>query len=144
MTQDTILLVEDDADEATLATMALKSSVTADVVHVKDGAEALDYLLSRSSVEAVDPVFVLLDLKLPKMSGVEVLKALRSEPRTRLLPIVMLTNSRAEEDLTAAYVNGCNSYVRKQVDWVEFKETIRQVGQYWVTINERLPRRAAR
>ena len=141
MNQDTILLVEDDTDEATLATMALKSSVTADVVHVKDGAEALNYLQAGDG-EAGSPVFVLLDLKLPKVSGIEVLKALRSEPRTRLIPIVMLTNSRAEEDLTAAYINGCNSYVRKQVDWVEFKETIRQVGQYWVTINERLPRRA--
>jgi|SRR5688572_19847419 len=142
MTQDTILLVEDDADEATLATMALKSSVTADVVHVKDGAEALTYLQAGHG-ESGSPVFILLDLKLPKVTGIEVLKAVRAEPKTRLIPIVMLTNSRAEEDLTAAYVNGCNSYVRKQVDWVEFKETIRQVGQYWVTINERLPRRAS-
>ena len=141
MTQDTILLVEDDADEATLATMALKSSVAAEVVHVKDGAEALNYLQGADADGS--PVFILLDLKLPNVTGIEVLKAVRAEPKTRLIPIVMLTNSRAEEDLTAAYVNGCNSYVRKQVDWVEFKETIRQVGQYWVTINERLPRRAS-
>src|SRR5688572_25119304 len=117
MNQDTILLVEDDADEATLATMALKSSVAADVVHVKDGAQALDFLIHGAGSLAADaPVVVLLDLKLPKVTGVEVLKALRAEPKTRLIPVVVLTNSRADEDLTAAYVSGCNSYVRKQVD----------------------------
>jgi two-component system response regulator len=139
MSQDTILLVEDDSDEAYLATMALESSVIARVVHVRDGAEALDFCRNPQSDREI-PVVVLLDLKLPKVSGLEVLKTLRSEVKTRLMPVVVMTNSRADEDVTAAYTNGCNSYVRKQVDWIEFKETIRRVGEYWMTINEKLPR----
>jgi two-component system response regulator len=140
MSHDTILLVEDDSDEAFLATTALKASVPAEVVHVSDGAAALDYLRNILP-EAVNPVVVLLDLKLPKVSGLEVLKALRGDVRTKLIPVVVLTNSVAEEDVTAAYAGGCNSYVRKQVDWGEFKETIRHVGRYWAAINERLPRK---
>jgi two-component system response regulator len=141
MKQDVILLVEDNTDEADLASMALESSIAAEVVHVRDGAEALDYLFGRGDLaDRKTPVVVLLDLKLPKLGGIEVLKALRSDQRTRLIPVVVMTNSLDEHDVAAAYTNGCNSYVRKQVDWVEFKDTIRQVGTYWVVINEKLPR----
>src|SRR5688572_10338609 len=107
MTNDTILLVEDDSDEAFLATTALKASVPAQVVHVSDGAAALDFLRNILP-EATNPVVVLLDLKLPKVSGLEVLKALRGDDRTRLIPVVVMTNSVAPEDVTAAYSGGCN------------------------------------
>jgi CheY-like chemotaxis protein len=132
MSQGTILLVEDDADEAYLATTALQSSGAADVVHVRDGAAALEFLFNGTT----RPVVVLLDLKLPKLGGLEVLKAVRSDPKTRTIPVVVLTNSLAEEDVTTAYANGCNSYIRKQVNWTEFKEAMRQIGHYWVALNQ--------
>lgn len=137
MSHGAILLVEDDSDEAYLAKTALQASGAKDVVHVQDGAAALDFLFNGNA----PPVVVLLDLKLPKVGGLDVLKAIRSNPRTRWIPVVVLTNSLAEEDVATAYANGCNSYIRKHVNWTEFKETMRQIGHYWVALNEGIPRK---
>jgi two-component system response regulator len=138
MSRAIILLVEDNPDEAFLATSALQASGS-EVVHVRDGVAALEFIYESHQPVAV----VLLDLKLPKLGGLDVLKAMRTDPRTKLTPVVVLTNSLAEEDVAAAYRHGCNSYVRKQVNWTEFKETMRRIGEYWTGINERIPRRPA-
>ncbi len=139
-----ILLVEDRSDDVELTIRALKKNKIAnDVVVASDGAEALDYLLGTGKHAGRDvtqlPSVVLLDLKLPKLDGLEVLRRLRENPRTRLLPVVILTSSREEQDLVKGYALGANSYVRKPVDFSQFTEAIRQLGLYWLVLNEAPP-----
>ena len=141
MDAKTILLVEDNPDDEALTLRALKkNNIRNEVVVVRDGAEALDWLFARGSHAGrdlqVQPQVVLLDLKLPKVSGLEVLRAVRSDARTKRLPVVLLTSSREEQDVVAGYDLGANSYVRKPVDFGEFVEAIRQLGLYWLVLNE--------
>ena len=135
MSQKTILLVEDNPDDEELAVLAFEQSrIANEMVVVHDGQEALDYLLGPDAKE--QPQLVLLDLKLPKVDGLEVLRRLRADARTRRLPIVMLTSSREEEDLISSYNLGANSYVRKPVEFARFAEAIRQLQMYWLVLNE--------
>lgn len=135
----TILLVEDNPDDEALTLRALGRGGWRDRITVKhDGQEALDYLLREDGMTA-PPAVVLLDLKLPKIDGLEVLRALRADRRTRSQPVVILTSSREEQDLIASYDLGVNSYVRKPVDFAGFTEAVRQLGTYWLALNERPP-----
>jgi two-component system, response regulator len=137
-----ILLVEDNPDDAALTMRALKShNIKNEVVIARDGVEALDYLFGKEgkSVTAEPPAVVLLDLKLPKVNGLEVLQRIRAEERTRFLPVVILTSSDEERDVVDGYRLGANSYVRKPVDFVEFTEAAQQLGLYWLLINRAPP-----
>jgi two-component system response regulator len=137
-----ILLVEDNPDDAALTMRALKShNITNDVVVARDGVEALDYLLGKGGKPATEepPAVVLLDLKLPKLNGLEVLQRIRADERTRLLPVVILTSSDEERDVIDGYRLGANSYVRKPVDFVEFTEAAKQLGLYWLLMNQAPP-----
>jgi len=139
-----ILLVEDNPDDEALTLRALKkNNIKNMVVVVHDGAEALDYFFGEGTTNDASekplPQLILLDLKLPKISGLEVLKRLRSEERTKLLPVVVLTSSNEEQDLISSYSLGANSYIRKPVDFGEFMEAVRQLGLYWLILNERPP-----
>ena len=130
----TILLVEDNPDDEKLTLRAMRLSEIPNVVVVaRDGAEALEYIFQ--SVARRLPALILLDLKLPKVSGLEVLEKLRSDDRTKTLPIVVLTSSDEERDIQQSYLLGANSYIRKPVDFDEFTDSVRQLGQYWLTIN---------
>ena len=140
-----ILLVEDNVDDVDLTIRALKKhNILNEVVVARDGAEALNYLFGTGAYAgrdlSVPPQVVLLDLKLPKLSGLEVLKRLRENERTRLQPVVILTSSREEQDLTDSYGLGANSYIRKPVDFSQFSEAVRQVGLYWLVLNEAPPK----
>jgi two-component system response regulator len=140
-----ILLVEDNPDDADLTLRAFsRSRVANEIVVVSDGEEALDYLFGTgvhaSRVEAPLPSVVLLDLHLPKVEGLEVLRRLRSSDRTRRLPVVVLTSSREEGDVVRSYDLGANSYVRKPVDFEQFVSAAGQLGLYWLVLNERSPR----
>lgn len=144
MDSKAILLVEDNQADEDLAILALKKNkFRNDVVVARDGAEALDYLFGTGSYASQEaprlPAMILLDLKLPKISGLEVLKRVRSDERTKLVPIVILTSSKEEVDLITGYSLGANSYIRKPVDFKEFNEVIRQMGSYWLSINEPPP-----
>jgi two-component system response regulator len=144
MDEKMILLVEDNPNDEALTLRALKKSkIMNPVVVVRDGAEALDWLFARGQHAARDatilPQVMLLDLKLPKVSGIEVLRAVREDPRTKRLPVVLLTSSREEQDVIAGYDQGANSYVRKPVDFADFAEAIRQLGLYWLVLNEAAP-----
>lgn len=130
-----VLLVEDNADDEALTLRALRKHNITNVVVKRDGAEALDYLLGDDALPAV----VLLDLKLPKVDGLEVLRRLRADARTRILPVVILTSSKEESDLLEGYGRGANSYIRKPVDFVAFMEAVRQLGVYWLVLNEPPP-----
>ncbi|MCK9983548.1 MAG: hypothetical protein AzoDbin1_00020 [Azoarcus sp.] len=130
-----VLLVEDNADDEALTLRALRKHNITNVVVKRDGAEALDYLLG----DDVLPAVVLLDLKLPKVDGLEVLRRLRADARTRILPVVILTSSKEESDLLEGYGRGANSYIRKPVDFVAFMEAVRQLGVYWLALNEPPP-----
>lgn len=137
-----ILLVEDNPDDAALTMRALKShNITNEVVVARDGVEAIDFLLGPKAVPAVMQAFavVLLDLKLPKLNGLEVLQRIRADDRTKLLPVVILTSSDEERDVIDGYRLGANSYVRKPVDFVEFTEAAKQLGLYWLLINRAPP-----
>ena len=138
-----ILLVEDNPKDLELTLAALEQSQLAnEVVVVRDGEEALDFLNRRgvhASRNTSDPAVVLLDLKLPKVDGLEVLRRLRAQQRTRLIPVVILTSSREERDLVEGYTNGANSYIRKPVDFEQFSEAVRQLGLYWLVLNEPPP-----
>lgn len=139
--EKTILLVEDNPDHEALTLRALKKAGLANpVVVARDGAEALDYLFATGKYEGRDttdtPQTILLDLKLPKVDGLEVLQRLRSDERTSLIPVVVLTSSDEEKDLVASYRHGANSYIRKPVDFVQFVEATRQLGLYWLVLNE--------
>jgi CheY-like chemotaxis protein len=143
-----ILLVEDNPDDEALTLRALKkNNIRNEIVVARDGVEALDYLFGTGPYAGRGghdlPQVVLLDLKLPKVDGLEVLRRLRADPRTRLLPVVILTSSKEERDLVNGYSLGANSYVRKPVDFAEFTEAIRQLGLYWLILNEPPPPPAA-
>jgi CheY-like chemotaxis protein len=144
MKEKIILLVEDNPDDITLTLRALKkNSIFNEVVVAKDGVEALDYLFGTGIYAGRDtsvmPVVTLLDLKLPKIDGFEVLKRVRSNERTKLIPIVILTSSKEDDDLINGYSLGANSYIRKPVDYEQFTEAIRALGLYWILINEPPP-----
>ena len=141
MRDKTILLVEDNPDDELLTLRALKkNNVFNKVVVARDGAEALDYLFGEGAYEGRDvsdiPRVVLLDLKLPKVDGLEVLRRLRADERTRLLPVVILTSSREQQDLQDGYGYGANSYVRKPVDFAQFSRAVEQLELYWLVLNE--------
>ncbi len=141
MAGDVILLVEDNPDDVELTLRAFKkNNMLNDVVVARDGVEALDYLFDAGACEgrhpAGAPSLVLLDLNLPKVGGLEVLRRIRADERTRLLPVVILTSSKEERDLVESYSHGANSYIRKPVDFVEFIEAVRQLGVYWLLLNE--------
>ena len=141
MKEPVILLVEDNADDEALTMRALKkNNITNKIVVARDGVEALDYLFARGNHAArdtgVQPAVILLDLKLPKLDGFEVLRALRADIRTKLLPVVILTSSKEQQDIANGYNLGANSYVRKPVDFQQFVEAVRQLGLYWLVINE--------
>lgn len=141
-----ILLVEDNADDEKLTLRALKkNNIRNEVVVARDGAEALDYLFGTGAYAGRDlalmPQVVLLDLKLPKLDGLEVLRRVRTNDRTKLLPVVILTSSNEEQDRINGYGLGANSYVRKPVDFNQFSEAVRQLGLYWLVLNEAAPAR---
>jgi two-component system, response regulator len=135
-----ILLVEDNPDDVELTRRAFeRAGFTRPLVVVEDGVEALDYLFARAAhadrADQLLPALVLLDLKLPRLDGHEVLRRIRSHARTRFLPVVVLTSSDEERDLVESYSRGCNSYVRKPVSYTEFVEAARQLGLYWLVLN---------
>lgn len=139
-----ILLVEDNQDDIDLTLRALrKHDLNREVVVVKDGAEALEFLFCEGQhadrTPSNLPQLVLLDINLPKLSGIEVLRRLRSDPRTQLLPVVMLTTSRQDQDIVESYASGANSYVRKPVSFTEFTEAVKQLGVYWLVLNQYPP-----
>jgi two-component system response regulator len=139
-----ILLVEDNPDDEKLCIRALKKNdVAKDLVVARDGVEALDYLFGTGKYAGRDtsvlPAVVLLDLKLPKLDGLEVLRRLRADERTKRLPVVVLTSSNEDRDLLSSYDLGANSYIRKPVDFNQFTEAVRQLGLYWLALNETPP-----
>jgi len=142
--QKMILLVEDNRDDADLTVRALKkSNILNEVKVVRDGVEALDYLFGTGPHAGRDtrfqPTVILLDLKLPKVDGLEVLRRMRADERTKTLPVVILTSSREEQDVSDGYSLGCNAYVRKPVDFVQFSEAVRSLGLFWLVLNEPVP-----
>jgi two-component system, response regulator len=144
MQKKTILLVEDNPDDEALTLRSLnRSDIIDEVIVTRDGAEALDYLFCTGKytgrAERGQPEVILLDLKLPKVGGLEVLRRIRSDERTRLLPVVVLTSSDEEPDMVESYKLGANSYVRKPVDFSRFAEAVRQLELYWLVINQPPP-----
>jgi CheY-like chemotaxis protein len=141
VTTKPILLVEDTPDDAELTVMALKQSgLLNEVIIAEDGLEALDYLFGEGAYAGRDsantPALVLLDIKMPRLDGIEVLQRLRADPRTHLLPIVMLTTSTEDLDLVRSYESGANAYVHKPVSLAQFHEAVRQLGLFWILTNE--------
>ena len=136
-----ILLVEDNLDDVALTLRAFKkNNILNEVIVANDGVEALDYIFgigkyNGRSVEDI-PAIILLDLKLPRIDGLEVLKRIRADERTGMVPVVILTSSKEENDLIAGYRYGCNSYIRKPVDFEQFNDAVKQLGIYWLLINE--------
>jgi len=146
--QEIILLVEDNPDDEALTLRALrKNKIKNEIVVARDGVEAIDYLFGTGSHEGRDPndlpQVVLLDLKLPKLDGFEVLTKLRADERTKLLPVVILTSSKEQQDIVRGYGLGANSYVRKPVEFEQFVEAVRELGLYWLVLNEKPPKGAA-
>jgi CheY-like chemotaxis protein len=144
MNEKTILLVEDNPDDEALTIRALRrQNISNEIVVAHDGVEALDYLFGRGAYAgrdtSVKPTVILLDLKLPRVDGIEVLRQMRADPRTNLLPVVVLTTSSEEQDMLDSYRLGCNSYVRKPVDFIQFSEAVRHLGMYWLLMNETPP-----
>jgi two-component system, response regulator len=145
MPEPIILLVEDNPSDEALTLRALKrNNILNEVVVARDGVEALEYLFGTGAHAGRDtglkPAMVLLDLKLPKLNGLEVLRRIRADERTRFLPVIMLTSSMEERDVVSSYASGVNSYVRKPVDFVQFAEAVRQLGLYWLVLNVGAPR----
>jgi two-component system response regulator len=139
-----ILLVEDNPDDEALTIRALrKNNIANEVIVVRDGAEAVDYLFGSGPYADRDmsdmPAVILLDLRLPKIDGLEVLQRVRADDRTKLLPVVILTSSKEERDLINGYLHGANSYIRKPVNYDDFVEAARQLGLYWLVLNEPPP-----
>jgi len=144
MNNKTILLVEDNPDDEALTLRALKiNNILNGVIVARDGAEALDYLFGTGKYAGRDlsnmPQVILLDLKLPKIDGMEVLRRIRADERTKLLPVVILTSSKEERDLINGYKLGANSYIRKPVDFEQFRESVKQMKLYWLVLNEPPP-----
>ena len=141
--KDLILLVEDNPDDLALTLRALrKSTIPNEVIVAKDGVEALEYLFPEKNTHPRSselPQLIVLDLKLPKVSGLEVLKRLRSEDKTKLLPVVILTTSNEKQDIIDCYDSGANSYIRKPVDFSKFYKIMHEVGSYWLSLNENTP-----
>ena len=136
MKSKTILLVEDNPDDEALALRALrKNNILNEVSVARDGQEALDYFFGANAAANPVPAVVLLDLKLPKVGGLEVLVRLRDDERTRAQPVVILTSSKEEQDVINGYRLGANSYIRKPVDYKQFTDTVRQLGSYWLGLN---------
>jgi len=145
MKERIILLVEDNPDDEALTIRALqKNNILNEVVVARDGAEALDFLHGTGKHAdrdiTIQPELVLLDLNLPKLNGLEVLKKIRENEQTRLLPVVVLTTSNEDQDKIESYRLGCNSYIRKPVDFFQFNEAIRQLGMYWLLLNQGPPK----
>ncbi len=145
MAEKLILLVEDNRDDEELTMRALrKAKIANEIAVARDGAEALDFVFARGSHAGRDvtrqPAVILLDLNLPKLGGHEVLRELRADPRTRLIPVVVLTSSSEEEDKLLSYKSGANSYVRKPVEFNAFANAVGQLGMYWMLLNETPPR----
>lgn len=143
MTEKTILLVEDNPDDEALTLRAFKKAKISNKIDiVRDGAEALDYLFARNAYKNRNPndlpQVVLLDLKLPKIDGIDVLKTIREDERLRLVPVVILTSSREDKDLLACYGNGANSYICKPVNLERFIQAVENLGVYWLVLNESL------
>ena len=141
VTTKPILLVEDTPDDAELTVLSLKQAGLAnDVIVVEDGVEALNYLFGEGAFAGRNveqaPALVLLDIKMPRLDGIEVLQQVRADARTKLLPVVMLTTSNEEVDLVRAYESGANAYVRKPVSLLQFQEAVRQLGLFWIVTNE--------
>jgi two-component system response regulator len=141
MREKVILLVEDNPDDEALTLRALKKNdIQNQVVVARDGAQALEYLFGTGERKErdpkVSPELILLDLKLPRVDGLEVLRRIRADERTRLLPVVILTSSKEQRDLVEGYGYGANSYIRKPVDFGQFVEAVRQLGLYWLVLNE--------
>lgn len=144
MKEKIILLVEDTSDDVTLTLRALKKSkILNEVIVVRDGVEALDYLFCQGPYASRDknllPAVILLDLKLPKLDGIQVLQRLRADERMRYVPVVILTSSKEQEDLLNGYKFGANSYIRKPVDFDQFTQAVQQLGLYWLLLNETPP-----
>ncbi len=144
MKQKVILLVEDNEDDELLTMRGLKEAgILNDVVVARDGVEALDYLFGTGDYAGRDtsdmPQVMLLDLMLPRLNGLDVLRRVREDPRTEVLPVVVLTSSREEEDVMKSYELGANSYVRKPVKFVDFANAVKQLGLFWVLLNEGPP-----
>ncbi len=140
----TILLVEDNPDDEALTLRAFrKNNIKNEIVVAHDGVEALDFLFGTGAHAGRDasipPQLILLDIKLPKVDGLEVLRRLRADARTKFIPVVILTSSKEEQDLVRGYSLGANSYVRKPVDFTQFMDAVRQLGMYWLVLNEPAP-----
>jgi CheY-like chemotaxis protein len=145
MSDRTILMVEDNADDEEFTLRALRrANVSNEIVVTRDGREALDYLFGEGAYAGRElktmPAVILLDLKLPKISGLEVLRRVRAEPATRLIPVVVLTSSSEDEDMVNSYHSGANSYVRKPVEFASFASAVAKLGVYWMLLNEPAPR----
>jgi len=139
-----IILVEDNTSDAKLITIGLKETINDHpIVHLKNGEDALDYIFAENSHKKNKdkdlPALILLDLKMPKVSGLDVLKKIKSDSRTKAIPIVVLTSSRIEEDIIKCYKLGANSYVVKPVEFTEFQRFIKEIGIYWMSINQVTP-----
>lgn len=140
-----ILLVEDNPADVKLTQVALKqSNIANELIVARDGVEALDYLFGTGPYSGREkqklPVVTLLDLKMPRIDGLEVLQRVRANPLTRLLPVVIMTSSKEDRDIIKSYENGCNAYIRKPVDFGQFSTAIRQLGLFWLVLNEPAPR----
>lgn len=148
MNERTILLVEDNPDDEEFTLRALRRAhVTNEIIVTRDGGEAIDYLFGTDQYAGRDlssmPAVILLDLKLPKLSGIDVLRRVRAEPLTKLIPVVIMTSSNEEEDLLTSYESGANSYVRKPVEFAAFADAVARLGTYWMLLNEPVPRKPA-
>ena len=148
MSERTILLVEDNPDDEEFTLRALhRANVSNPIVVTRDGSEAVDYLFGQNHYAGRDmssmPGVVLLDLKLPKLSGIDVLRRIRADPLTRLIPVVILTSSNEDEDMLNSYESGANSYVRKPVEFAAFANAVARLGVYWMLLNEPAPPKPA-